>query len=126
MSLVSFPGWSETLTMDDLVERNDLFYKKFNIESFTGEVFGIINGKIKKGKKVGRWIYYYSSGHPKEIRYYKNSKQHDRSEWFDKNGQFTGKGNFKDGKEEGLWEFYDEDGQLRLEVNFKNGVQVSD
>ena len=31
ISLISSPSWSETLTMDDLVEKEDLlFYKKFS------------------------------------------------------------------------------------------------
>ena len=43
LSLLSSPSWSETLTMDDLVERNDLYYKKFTDVPFTGEVINIDN-----------------------------------------------------------------------------------
>ena len=58
LSLLSFPNWSETLTMDDLVERNGLFYEKFTDVPFTGKANGKIpdstfvtsyeNGKTKK------------------------------------------------------------------------------
>ena len=47
------PSWSETLTMDDLVKRNDLYYKKFTNDPFTGEISGIESGSLKKGKKNG-------------------------------------------------------------------------
>lgn len=36
MSLVSFPSWGETI--DDLVEREGIYYKKFTDVPFTGKV----------------------------------------------------------------------------------------
>ena len=53
LSLLSSPSWSENLTMDDLVEKNDLYYKKFTDVPFTGEVSGRLSGKFKNGKKDG-------------------------------------------------------------------------
>ena len=53
LSLLSFPSWSETLTMDDLVERDDLYYKRFTDIPFTGEVGGVGVGKFKDGKRDG-------------------------------------------------------------------------
>jgi len=47
--------WSESLTIDDLVERDDLYYKKFTNVPFTVEVSGIENGRFKNGKKNG-WL----------------------------------------------------------------------
>ena len=43
--------------MDDLVERNDIYYKKFTNFPFTGEVSGKENGKFVNGKEVRRVIY---------------------------------------------------------------------
>ena len=57
LSLLSSPSWTETLTMDDLVERNDLYYKKFTNVPFTGEISGIWNGNYKDGKEEGLNIY---------------------------------------------------------------------
>ena len=51
--------WSETLTMDYLVERNNLYYKKFTNVPFTGEISGEKNGSFKKGKKDGEWLCYH-------------------------------------------------------------------
>ena len=54
--------WSETLTMDYLVERNNLYYKKFTNVPFTGEISGEKNGSFKKGKKDGEWLSYHENG----------------------------------------------------------------
>ena len=53
MSLVSFPSWSKTLTMDDLVLRKDLYYKKFSNVPFTGEISGKESGSFKEGRQDG-------------------------------------------------------------------------
>jgi antitoxin component YwqK of YwqJK toxin-antitoxin module len=74
--------------MDDLIEREGLYYEKFKDVPFTGKVTGQKQGKISKGKREGEWIWYYE------------------------NGQLSSKSNYKDGKEEGEGLFYDENGQL--------------
>ena len=45
-----------------LVERNGVFYKKFNDVPFSGKISGREQGKFKKGYKNGMWRYYYTSG----------------------------------------------------------------
>ena len=65
-------SWSETLTVDDLVERNDLYYKKFTDVPFTGEITGKRQGSIKDGKKEGKWVYYYDNGQLESKREYKS------------------------------------------------------
>ena len=99
---MSFPSWSETLTMDDLVERNDLHYKQFTNVPFTWEISGKQNGSEKKGKKNGEWLSY------------------------GENGQLMVIGNYKDGKQDGLWELFNENGSLNKSETFKDGVKVSD
>ena len=59
MSLVSFPCWG--LTIDDLVIRAGLYYKKFTATPFTGEVEGLDQGKFKQGKKEGSWECYFEN-----------------------------------------------------------------
>ena len=94
---ISSPSWSETLTMDDLVERDDLYYKKFTNVPFTGEISGLENGKFKNGKKGGEWLV------------------------FHENGQLWTTGNYKDGIKDGLWERYYEDGSLLRTETWKEG-----
>ena len=99
LSLLSFPSWSETLTMDDLVKKEDLFYKKFSIFSpldflypFTGKISGYEAGEFYEGKKEGIWEYY-------------NEK-----------GQILNKLNFNEGKEDNLRETFNyyESGKINL------------
>ena len=49
-------------TIDDLVERGGLHYKKFTDVPFSGEVTGKQQGKFKDGVKEGPWAYYWESG----------------------------------------------------------------
>ena len=99
MSL-STPAWSET--MDNLVEKNDLFYNKFTEQHpFSGKVTGKSQGRVKDGRKEGLWEYYYD------------------------NGQLEHKGNYKDGKKEGLWECYKKNGQLYRTRTYKDGIEIS-
>ena len=50
--LLSTPIWSENLTIDDLVERDNLFYKKFTNIPFSGEISGSENGKFQNGTQA--------------------------------------------------------------------------
>ena len=43
-------------TMDDLVEREGLYYKKFSDTPFTGKVTGVYQGNFKNGKEDGAWV----------------------------------------------------------------------
>ena len=95
ISLLSPPSWSETI--DDLVNRNRLFYLKFTDVPFTGQLTGKFQGLIKNGKIVGALIEY------------------------DKNGQLRSKSNFKNGKPDGVYLSYYENGRLDEERNYKNG-----
>ena len=85
--------------MDDLVERNNLYYKKFTDAPFTGDVSGIWNGKIKKGKITGEWLSYYESG------------------------QLKLKINYKEGKMDGVWEYFDEEGFLLVTKTYIKGIE---
>ena len=66
-------------TMDDLVVRDGLYYKKSSDVPFSGVTTGNEQGTIKNGIREGAWITY----HP--------------------NGQLKSKGNYKNGKTDGSW-----------------------
>ena len=91
-------------TMNDLVYREGLFYKKSSDVPFTGKVTGKSQGTIKNGKFDGPWDRYHDNGKLKE------------------------KGTYKDGKKEGSWEYYNEDGTISRKYTgtFKNGKKISD
>ena len=143
-----FPSLSLGETMDDLVITSGLYYKKFADVTFTGEVTGKEQGKIRNGKKVGRWKIYNKNGRVgieatyrngkktgSEVRYeyhengqlyskgnYKNGIPEDGLWKYDhENGQLEFKGHFKDGKKDGLWEHYWDNGKLRSKGHYKDG-----
>ena len=114
---ISSPSWSETLTIDDLVERDDLYYKKFTNVPFTGEISGIQSGKFKNGKRDGEWFYYHENGQLKTKGNLKDGKQDGLWEQYYGNGQLKFKGIYKDGKIDGLEEHYHKNGRLIYKGN---------
>ena len=87
-----FPMTTFGETMDDLVKRDGLYYKKFTDVPFTGNITGKTDqGIIRNGKKEGPWVYY-----------------HD-------NGQLDDKGTYNDGKHDGPWVSYSSDGSEVVE-----------
>ena len=89
-----FPSLAYGETMDDLVKRDGIHYKKFSDVPFTGKVTGKTHvflengqGSLKNGRFDGPWVYY-----------------HD-------NGKLYSKGTYKDGKTHGPWVSYWKNGQ---------------
>ena len=58
--LTSSVGWS--VTLDDLEERDGIYYKKFTEVPFTGKIEGDRQGIMKNGMKEGEWKIYYDNG----------------------------------------------------------------
>ena len=102
MSFISSPSWSEAV--NDLVQREGTYYKKFSEVPFTGQVEGIEQGSFKNGKKEGSWVAYHE------------------------NGQLMAKVYYKNGEREGSWVAYLRDGSVSTSLNgtFKDGVKISD
>jgi hypothetical protein len=134
LSLISFPSWSET--MDDLVKREGLYYKKFSDVPFTGGVEGRVTGEIdariqgrlKNGKMEGPWIAYWSNGHLWYKGAYSNGEFEGPWVAYWESGQLLQKGDHKNGKREGRWVEYRMNGDLRKSGSgvYKNGVKISD
>ena len=122
---VSWGG--DELTMGDLVQRNDLYYKKFTNVPFTGEISGIQSGNLKNGKMDGEWSKYFDNGQLLSVRNYKDGKLHGLSEDYRRYGegvQLSETGNYKNGKKEGLWEFFNKDGSLKKTETYEDGELV--
>ena len=66
--------------MDDLAERDGLYYKKFTETPFTGKVTGEEQGSIENGKRDGAWVEYFESGQLRFEGKYKNGLKD--GEWF--------------------------------------------
>ena len=85
----------EEVTMDDLVEREGIWYKKFTDVPFTGKTTGQKQGTFKNGKKEGPWIEYWTNGRLKYKGFYKNGKREGPWVGYHKNRQLLSKGNYK-------------------------------
>jgi antitoxin component YwqK of YwqJK toxin-antitoxin module len=142
--------WSET--MDDLVKRDGLYYKKFNNVPFTGKVEGKSQGSFKNGKRNGYWFEYHKNGYLKSngefrkgkkigswVKYYINKqlkskgkfnngeKEGQRFKYYS-NGQLKSKGYFTNSKKKGFWEWYNLDGTINAKKYgmYKNDKKISD
>ena len=100
--LTSSVSWGESFTVDDLVQRNNLYYKKFTDVPFSGEISGLENGSFKNGKMNGEWLIY------------------------DENGQLRYRETYNDGKKHGLEEMYYENGSLKETATYRDGKKLSD
>ena len=122
MSLVSFPSWG--LTMDDLVERDSLYYQKFTDVPFTGEVDeGAKKGPFKNGKKDGMWVWYHDNGQLEWKQGYKNGILHGKSVMYYDNGQLWSKGERKNGYDEGASIWYYRNGQVQTMGNHNRSAR---
>ena len=125
ISFLSSTSWSETLTIDDLVLRNDLYYKKFTNVPFNGEVSGIESGKFKNGIKDGEWLRYNKNGQLEYKGNYKYGRRDGPTESYNENGQLILIGRWKSGKREGLWNLYHDNGNLEEKINWKDGERIN-
>ena len=98
--------------MDDLVEREGLYYKKFTDVPFTGKTTGQKQGTFKNGNREGPWIEYWTNGRLKYKGFYKNGNREGPWVGYHKNRQLFSKGNYKNGEKEGSEVWYYENGQL--------------
>ena len=121
-----FPALALGETMDDLVKRDGLYYKKFTVVPFTGNITGRTQGTIRDGKEEGSWVGYYINGQLWTKKTYKDGKLEGPYLEYSKNGQLLAKGDNSDGRENGPWVFYHHNGTVwdLYTGTYKNGVKV--
>ena len=120
--LCSTVSWgNDGLTRDDLVQRNNLYFKKFSSEPFSGEISGLENGKFYEGRKDGLWETYHENGQLKLKITYKDRKPNGSYVRYFENGNSLAKGSYKNGELDGPWELGFENGQMKFEVSYRNG-----
>jgi antitoxin component YwqK of YwqJK toxin-antitoxin module len=105
-----FPSLAFGETMDDLVFRDGIHYKKFSEVPFTGKItpnpkgmvtpWSYSQGSFKNGKREGPWVVYYE------------------------NGQIWREYTAKSGKNEGLLLGYCPDGELERVSTYKDDKRV--
>ena len=82
-----FSGITFGVTVEELMEQDGLYYKKFTNVPFTGNTTGQEQGIFKNGKKEGDWVSYHDNG----------QLDGKWTEW-DENGQIKSEKNYKDGE----------------------------
>lgn len=118
--LFSSPAFS--LTIDDLVERQGLYYEKFTNTPYSGAVEGREQGKFRNGKKEGVWNIYYASGQLSQSENYKNGKLNGELVGFTRNGNVLYRGQMKDGSGYGEWlTFFYDSSQVSVRETYKDG-----
>jgi antitoxin component YwqK of YwqJK toxin-antitoxin module len=122
--MASHLGFSETVSPNDLVIRNGIFYKKFTDVPFIGDVSGQQNGAIINGKRDGFWESYYENGQLNWKGNYKDDCLDGPWEYYYDNGQLSYKGNYIGGKEDGIFEHYKENGKFQKKEKWKNGKVI--
>ena len=116
-----FPALALGETMDDLVKRDGIHYKKFSTVPFTGKVTEKSRGSFKDGKWDGPWVSYYDNGQLWSKGTFKDGiKDGPWVNYYD-NGQLWSKGTYRDGKLEGPWVGYHDNGQLEYKGTYKEG-----
>ena len=114
--------------MDDLVERNAIYYKQFSDVPYTGKVTGLKQGSFKDGQREGYWSNYYENGQLKLKGKYKNGVAEGEWVYYYDNGQLSSKGDYKNDKFNGAWVVYNFNGTVdkALTGTFKDGKKISD
>ena len=136
--------------MDDLVEREGVYYKKFSDVPCTPKKTNQTaqplkdavldcpyaehvedeqlqgTGRITTGAREGAWIKYHENGQLESRGYIKNGMLEGAWIGYHKNGQLSIRGTYKNGRREGAWVHYHEDGPVDeiYAGTFKNGEKV--
>ena len=96
-------GLSQEYNLDELVERDGMYFEKYSDKPLRGKVytmFGnkkVIMGKLVNGKFNGKWIYWYENGQIKREGRYRNGLMNGEWTYYHENGQIREQGRFIDG-----------------------------
>ena len=105
-----FPSLALGETMNDLVVRDGIYYKKFSEVPFSGKITGNTQGSFRNGKKHGPYVQYHNNGQLWSKGDYKDGKAVGPWVGYWENGQISTKETYKDGKRDGPWVSYNKDG----------------
>ena len=97
--------------INHIVEQNGVYLKKFSDEFVSGEVFEMYGdmkvplGKMKDGKKEGKWMVWYDNGTKQEEQNYKDGKKNGLFTEWNENQEIIQKGMFQSNLMNGEWVF---------------------
>ncbi|MEL0138268.1 MAG: hypothetical protein VW806_12415 [Halieaceae bacterium] len=112
-------------SMDDLVKREGLYYKKFTDTPFTGLVDeGKTQGEFQKGVRNGTQWFYTEDGTLHEKYEMRNGSHHGLYVRYHSNGALETKGQYYRGLKQGIWEQYYQSGQMKLTGMFQKSLKT--
>ena len=117
-----FPSLAFGETIDDLVKREGIHYKKFTDVPFTGKVTGNTQGTFRNGKEHGPWVRYFDNGQLMDKGTFKNGRWYGPWVSYWKNGQLLLKSIYENGFSNGPYVSYHATGQLNSKGTYKNGI----
>jgi len=113
---------------DEVVKRDDTYYKKFSNVPFSGYLESYYpNGQLKVigefsyGKKVGEWSEYYMNGIKKSEGQFARGKKDGAWVYYFLNANIKEKQFYNEGNKDGLWEKFDVDGTIVQTESYQNG-----
>ena len=120
-----------SIKIDEVVKRDDTFYKKFSNIPFSGHIESYhpngqlkIIGEFSEGKKIGEWVEYYMSGVKKSEGKFANGKKDGAWVYYFLNTNMKEKQLFINGNKDGLWEKFDVNGTLIQTESYQNGKWI--
>ncbi len=120
-----------SIKIDEVVKRDDTFYKKFSNIPFSGHIESYhpngqlkIIGEFSEGKKIGEWVEYYMSGVKKSEGKFAKGKKDGAWVYYFLNKNIKEKQIFINGNKDGLWEKFDVHGTLIQTESYQNGKWI--
>ncbi len=120
-----------SIKIDEVVKRDDTFYKKFSNIPFSGHIESYhpngqlkIIGEFSEGKKIGEWVEYYMSGVKKSEGKFAKGKKDGAWVYYFLNKNIKEKQLFINGNKDGLWEKFDVTGTLIQTESYQNGKWI--
>ena len=120
-----------SIQMEEVVKRDDTYYKKFSNIPFSGHIESYYpNGQLKiigymsVGKKVGNWVEYYMNGIKKSEGQFLKGERDGTWVYYFLNANIREKQFYIEGKKDGLWEKFEVDGTIVQTESYQNGKWI--
>ena len=120
-----------SIQMEEVVKRDDKYYKKFSNIPFSGHIESYhpngqlkIIGDMSVGKKVGNWVEYYMNGIKKSEGQFAKGERDGNWVYYYLNANIKEKQFYIEGNKDGLWEKFEVDGTIVQTESYQNGKWI--
>ena len=120
-----------SIQMEEVVKRDDTYYKKFSNIPFSGHIESYhpngqlkIIGDMSVGKKVGNWVEYYMNGIKKSEGQFTKGERDGLWVYYFLNANIKEKQFYIEGNKDGLWEKFEVDGTIVQTESYQNGKWI--